>query len=214
MYKAVIFDLDGTILDTLDDLADSVNFALKKHGLPVRENTEIRSFLGNGMVNLVKLSAGDKAEDIAGILADFKEYYAKHSADKTKPYDGVLETISALKEQGVKTAVLSNKGDFAVQPLVKRYFGGLIERAQGENEAAGVLRKPNPDGVYKIMKELGVTEKETVFVGDSEVDILTAKNAGVDCVAVTWGFRDEKDLIENGAEKRISKPSELLDFFK
>lgn len=214
MYKAVIFDLDGTILDTLDDLADSVNFALKKHGLPVRENAEIRSFLGNGMVNLVKLSAGDKAEDIAGILADFKEYYAKHSADKTKPYDGVLETISALKEQGVKTAVLSNKGDFAVQPLVKRYFGGLIERAQGENEAAGVLRKPNPDGVYKIMKELGVTEKETVFVGDSEVDILTAKNAGVDCVAVTWGFRDEKDLIENGAEKRISKPSELLDFFK
>jgi phosphoglycolate phosphatase len=166
------------------------------------------------MVNLVKLSAGDKAEDIAGILADFKEYYAKHSADKTKPYDGVLETISALKEQGVKTAVLSNKGDFAVQPLVKRYFGGLIERAQGENEAAGVLRKPNPDGVYKIMKELGVTEKETVLVGDSEVDILTAKNAGVDCVAVTWGFRDEKDLIENGAEKRISKPSELLDFFK
>ena len=214
MYKAVIFDLDGTILDTLDDLADSVNFALKKHGLPVRENTEIRSFLGNGMVNLVKLSAGDKAEDIAGILADFKEYYAKHSADKTKPYDGVLETISALKEQGVKTAVLSNKGDFAVQPLVKRYFGGLIERAQGENEAAGVLRKPNPDGVYKIMKELGVTEEETVFVGDSEVDILTAKNAGVDCVAVTWGFRDEKDLIENGAEKLISKPSELLDFFK
>ena len=214
MYKAVIFDLDGTILDTLDDLADSVNFALQKHGLPVRENKEIRSFLGNGMVNLVKLSAGDKAEDIAGILADFKEYYAKHSADKTKPYDGVLETISALKEQGVKTAVLSNKGDFAVQPLVKRYFGGLIERAQGENEAAGVLRKPNPDGVYKIMKELGVTEKETVFVGDSEVDILTAKNAGVDCVAVTWGFRDEKDLIENGAEKRISKPSELLDFFK
>ena len=214
MYKAVIFDLDGTILDTLDDLADSVNFALQKHGLPVRENKEIRSFLGNGMVNLVKLSAGDKAEDIAGILADFKEYYAKHSADKTKPYDGVLETISALKEQGVKTAVLSNKGDFAVQPLVKRYFGGLIERAQGENEAAGVLRKPNPDGVYKIMKELGVTEKETVFVGDSEVDILTAKNAGVDCVAVTWGFRDEKDLIENGAEKLISKPSELLDFFK
>ena len=214
MYKAVIFDLDGTILDTLDDLADSVNFALKKHGLPVRENAEIRSFLGNGMVNLVKLSAGDKAENIERILADFKEYYAKHSADKTKPYDGVLETISALKEQGVKTAVLSNKGDFAVQPLVKRYFGGLIERAQGENEAAGVLRKPNPDGVYKIMKELGVTEKETVFVGDSEVDILTAKNAGVDCVAVTWGFRDEKDLIENGAEKRISKPSELLDFFK
>ena len=214
MYKAVIFDLDGTILDTLDDLADSVNFALKKHGLPVRENTEIRSFLGNGMVNLVKLSAGDKAENIEGILADFKEYYAKHSADKTKPYDGVLETISALKEQGVKTAVLSNKGDFAVQPLVKRYFGGLIERAQGENEAAGVLRKPNPDGVYKIMKELGVTEEETVFVGDSEVDILTAKNAGVDCVAVTWGFRDEKDLIENGAEKLISKPSELLDFFK
>ena len=214
MYKAVIFDLDGTILDTLDDLADSVNFALKKHGLPVRENAEIRSFLGNGMVNLVKLSAGDKAENIERILADFKEYYAKHSADKTKPYDGVLETISALKEQGVKTAVLSNKGDFAVQPLVKRYFGGLIERAQGENEAAGVLRKPNPDGVYKIMKELGVTEKETVFVGDSEVDILTAKNAGVDCVAVTWGFRDEKDLIENGAEKLISKPSELLDFFK
>lgn len=214
MYKAVIFDLDGTILDTLDDLADSVNFALQKHGLPVRENAEIRSFLGNGMVNLVKLSAGDKAENIERILADFKEYYAKHSADKTKPYDGVLETISALKEQGVKTAVLSNKGDFAVQPLVKRYFGGLIERAQGENEAAGVLRKPNPDGVYKIMKELGVTEKETVFVGDSEVDILTAKNAGVDCVAVTWGFRDEKDLIENGAEKLISKPSELLDFFK
>ena len=213
MYKTAIFDLDGTLLDTLDDLTNAVNYALTKHGLPERTAKEIRSFLGNGMVRLIELSSNGAA-NTQEILAEFKSYYAVHSADETKPYEGIMEVLDALKKRGVKTAILSNKGDFAVQTLTKEYFGDLIDEAQGENEAQGVKRKPSPDGVYAIMERLGAKAEETVFIGDSEVDIRTAENAGVDCLAVTWGFRDKQELIENGGKTLVATPKELLQFFK
>ena len=213
MYKTAIFDLDGTLLDTLDDLANAVNYALKKHGLPVRSTKDIRAFLGNGMARLIELSASG-ATNTQEILADFKSYYAAHSADKTKPYEGIMEVLSDLKKQGVKTAILSNKADFAVQPLAKQYFGALINVSQGENEAEGVMRKPDAGGVYAIRKALNASAEETVFVGDSEVDIRTAENAGVACSAVTWGFREREELIKHGAETLIDSPSELLKFFE
>ena len=213
MYKTAIFDLDGTLLDTLDDLTNAVNYALAKHGLPERTAKEIRSFLGNGMVRLIELSANGAA-NTQEILAEFKSYYAVHSADETKPYEGIMEVLDALKRRGVKTAILSNKGDFAVQTLTKEYFGDLIDEAQGENEAQGVKRKPSPDGVYAIMERLSAKAEETVFIGDSEVDIRTAENAGVDCLAVTWGFRDKQELIENGGKTLVATPKELLQFFK
>ncbi len=213
MYKIAIFDLDGTLLDTLDDLANAVNYALVKHGLPARSAKEIRAFLGNGMARLIELSANG-AGNTREILADFKTYYATHSADETKPYEGIMEVLAMLKKQGVKTAILSNKGDFAVQTLTRVYFGELIDEAQGENEAQGVKRKPSADGVYAIMRRLNAAKEETVFIGDSEVDILTAENAGVDCLAVTWGFREEQELIENGAKTLVRTPKELLQFFK
>ena len=213
MYKTAIFDLDGTLLDTLADLTNAVNYALAKHGLPERTAKEIRSFLGNGMVRLIELSANGAA-NTQEILAEFKSYYAVHSADETKPYKGIMEVLDALKQRGVKTAILSNKGDFAVQTLTKEYFGDLIDEAQGENEAQGVKRKPSPDGVYAIMERLSAKAEETVFIGDSEVDIRTAENAGVDCLAVTWGFRDKQELIENGGKTLVATPKELLQFFK
>ncbi len=213
MYKTAIFDLDGTLLDTLADLTNAVNYALTKHGLPERTAKQIRSFLGNGMVRLIQLSANGAA-NTQEILAEFKSYYAVHSADETKPYEGIMEVLDALKQRGVKTAILSNKGDFAVQTLTKEYFGDLIDEAQGENEAQGVKRKPSPDGVYAIMERLSVKAEETVFIGDSEVDIRTAENAGVDCLAVTWGFRDKQELIENGGKTLVATPKELLQFFK
>ncbi len=214
MYKTVIFDLDGTLLDTLDDLTDAVNAALCAFGLPIRTKTEVCSFVGNGIAKLIKRAIGYEHARFAEILEAFKSYYRAHCADKTKPYDGVLALLNALKERGVKTAVVSNKADFAVKQLAKVYFGDLLCVAVGENEEAGVRKKPAPDAVFAVMEELGAEKSSTVYVGDSEVDIQTAKNAGVECISVTWGFRTEKFLKDNGATKLIEKPSEMLTFYE
>ena len=214
MYKAIVFDLDGTLLDTLDDLADAVNAALRSFSLPTRTLDEVRQFVGNGAAKLVARAAGEKqAERHAAILQAFRDYYAVHCADKTKPYDGVLTLLSALKSRGVKTAVLSNKPDAAVKALAARYFPNLLLEAAGENEAAGIKRKPAPDALFAVMKRLGVNERETLYVGDSDVDVQTAKNAGVDCVAVTWGFRDEAFLAAHGATKFVRSPLEILEYY-
>lgn len=210
MYKAIVFDLDGTLLDTLEDITSAVKFALENNGLPPRTRAEVRSFVGNGIVNLMRLAAGKHGADEDKILSDFRAYYKAHCNDETKPYDGILSLLKTLKERGVKTAVLSNKADFATQMLVKEYFGELLDRAAGENEAAGIRRKPAPDALLAMMKELGVSQAETAYVGDSEVDIQTAKNAGVDCISVAWGFKDESFLKENGATTIAHSPSELL----
>jgi phosphoglycolate phosphatase len=212
MYTTVIFDLDGTLLNTLDDLADSVNFALATYGLPTHTREKVCAFVGNGMQNLMQLAAGKQDKvDQDELLATFKAHYKKHCKDKTKPYDGIISLLRALKARGVKTAVLSNKADFATKKLVKEYFGEYITHAVGENEAAGIRKKPAPDALFTVMKDFGVTAEETLYVGDSEVDILTAKAAGVDCVSVLWGFKDRRFLIDNGATRLIEQPWQLLD---
>lgn len=207
--KAVIFDLDGTLLNTLDDLYLSVNHMLEKFGLPLRSKKEVRNFLGSGVKVLVDKSLpasfdGNREE----CLSVFKEYYDKHESDHTAPYDGIKAVLMKLHEKGVKSAIVSNKYDAAVKRLKEDYFGSLVDFAVGEGN--GVRIKPAPDGVEKVLAELGVKKQESVYAGDSEVDFLTAKNAGMNFIAVSWGFRDRDRLIETGAETIIDKPDELL----
>lgn len=211
MYEAVIFDLDGTLLDTLDDLWAAVNAALGKFGLPLRTKEEVRSFVGNGIVKLIERSAGKvKKEVFDGVLSAFKGYYGEHCEDNTKPYEGILPLLCELKARGIKTAVVSNKADFAVKKLAEGYFKDLLQEAVGENEAEGIRKKPAPDSLLAVMERLGAGTRSTVYVGDSEVDIQTAKNAGVDCISVTWGFKDRAFLLENGASTLIDDPKEML----
>lgn len=208
---AVIFDLDGTILDTLEDLKDSVNFALLQNGLPPRDIGEIRAFVGNGIRLLIERSVPDNTgEDVLEkCFDDFKKHYKTNSANKTKPYDGVITVLEALKDRGIRLGVVSNKADFAVQTLMESYFPGLFSYAVGEK--AGIRRKPCPDSVNDAIRNLGSDKATTLYVGDSEVDVETARNAGVRCVAVTWGFRDKCVLESLEPEYIIDKPSQLMD---
>ena len=210
-HKAVIFDLDGTILDTLDDLKNSVNFALSKNGLPVRTIDEIRAFVGNGIRLLIERAVPENTDSgvVDRCFEDFKAHYKEHSADNTKPYEGIIALLEELKSKGVKLAVVSNKADFAVQTLVEKYFRGLFDFAVGERE--GIRRKPCPDSVNEAIKVLDASPDEVVYVGDSEVDIETSRNAGVECVAVTWGFRDKCVLESLSPEYIIDKPSQLME---
>ena len=214
MYQTVIFDLDGTLLDTLDDLANAVNYALQSFDLPLRTREEVRSFVGNGVANLMQRAVGETHSKQAEILETFRAYYKEHCEDKTKPYDRVIELLSELKKRGIKTAVVSNKMDSAVKALAKTYFDGLIGDALGENEAAGIRRKPAPDSLIAVMEKLGADKQSTVYVGDSEVDIQTANNAEVECISVTWGFKDEAFLIENGGKIFVDDPMDILNFCK
>jgi len=211
-YKLVIFDLDGTVLDTLDDLADSVNAVLLKNHYPTHTREEICSYVGNGIGLLISraLPQATPEREVLAVLADFKAYYAENCAVKTAPYGGVLAMLARLREAGVQTAVLSNKADFATQALCKRYFNGLFDVVAGEREAEGIPKKPAPDAVFAIMKALGVTAKDTVYVGDSEVDVQTAKNAGVDAILVSWGFRSRQALYEAGAALVVDTPDAVL----
>ena len=214
-YKAVVFDLDGTLLDTIEDLWAAVNAALEAYGLPLRSLDEVRAFVGNGIKNLMQRAIGrEDFPDFNGVFETFKRYYGEHCADRTKPYAGIKELLQELKARGVHTAVLSNKADFATKMLAEQYFSGLLEEAAGENEAAGIRKKPAPDALFAMMERMGVTAAETVYVGDSEVDIQTAKNAGVDCISVTWGFRSRELLIENGGTVLLDTPLEILQYCK
>lgn len=210
-YNTAIFDLDGTILDTLADLRDSVNFALIKNGLPVRTTDEIRAFVGNGIRLLIERSVPCNTDNdiVDKCFLDFKEHYKTNSVNLTKPYEGICETLNELKKSGVKLAVVSNKADFAVQGLVEKYFPDLFDFAVGERE--GVRRKPHPDSVLEVLRELSIRKNEAVYIGDSEVDIETAKNAGLPCIAVTWGFRDKNVLVAGSPEYIIDKPSQITE---
>ena len=211
MYNAVVFDLDGTLLDTLDDLWAAVNAALKKFSLPLRTREEVRGFVGNGIVKLMERAAGQVEKEVFdGALAEFKRFYGEHCEDKTKPYEGVIELLTILKAKGIRTAVVSNKADFAVKKLAEGYFEGLLEYAVGENEEAGIRKKPAPDSLLAVMQSMGAGTSSTVYIGDSEVDIQTAKNAGVDCISVTWGFKDKQFLLDNGATVLVDTPKEIL----
>lgn len=206
-YQAIIWDLDGTLLDTLQDLTASVNAALQAHGCPARTLEEVRSFVGNGVRNLMLRAVPEGREDVdfEALFRDFRAHYAAHYNDATAPYPGVMEVLHTLHEQGVALAVVSNKLDSAVKALCTRHFGSLIPVAIGEQE--GVPRKPAPDSVYRAMELLGTAD--ALYIGDSEVDIATAKNAGLPCICVSWGFRPEEALRAAGAE-RIAPDADTL----
>ena len=212
-YKVAIFDMDGTILNTLEDLADSMNYCLKKYGMPERSLNEIKSFVGNGIRRLVELAVPGGIEDktIDEMCVTYIEYYKNHCAVKTRPYDGIREVLIKLKDRGVLTAVVSNKADLAVKKLCKEYFDGLFDYAAGEKD--GVRRKPYPDSVISVMEYFGADPDEVVYIGDSEVDFQTAHNAGVDVIMVSWGFRDEDSLRSIGADIIVHEPDEILKEF-
>ena len=199
--KAVVFDMDGTILDTLGDLRSSVNHALREYGLPERSSAEIRLFLGSGMVYLIHKAVpeGTDPETEASVLASHKTYYPMHCAEQTKPYPGICELLSSLRDAGILTAVVSNKSDPNVQALVKDYFDGLFTVAVGARD--GIPRKPSPELVEIALSELGVSKSDAVYIGDSDIDVATARNAGLSMITVLWGFRDKPQLIEAGAER-------------
>ena len=210
-YDAVIFDLDGTLLDTLDDLMEATNYALGEMGYPPRSRKEVESFVGNGVAKLMERAVppGTSPTDTARALDIFKPYYALHSKDRTAPYPGILEAMEVLRQKGCKLAVVSNKFDAAVKALAEDYFPGLVDLAAGENEAGGVPKKPDPTMVLQTIAALGSTTDRAVYVGDSDVDLQTAKNAGLPCISVTWGFRDEGFLLAHGADTLIHRPDEL-----
>ena len=209
-YQTAVFDLDGTLLDTLEDLYRAVNRALSDHLLPLRSREEVRLFVGNGVERLIRraVPAGCDEETTLSVLADFKAVYAAICEDNTRPYDGILDLLATLRERGVRVAVVSNKFDAATKQLCRKYFGDLVEVAIGER--ADVRKKPAPDTVYEALRELGVTDKNAVYIGDSDVDIQTAENCGMDCISVTWGLRDEDFLVKSGASSLVRTPSELL----
>lgn len=213
MKKAVIFDLDGTLLNTLGDLASSVNFALCECGYPERTIDEVRSFIGNGVVVLIHRSVpdGTTQADEKKCFEIFRKRYLEHMEDTTAPYEGVNELIFELSKLGIKTAVVSNKLDAGVKGLCKEYFPHLT-CAFGVNTESE--RKPAPTNVFKALNELKVEKADALYVGDSEVDVQTAQNAGLGMLGVTWGYRSREELIGSGAETTVDSPSQILEYIK
>ena len=211
-FNTYIFDLDGTLLDTLTDLAASCNYALRTHGMPEHSIDDVRRFVGNGVRKLMERAIPNGAQnpDFEATFATFREHYMHHSLDTTRPYPGIPEVLKELKSRGCRLAVVSNKMMAATQDLIRHFFPDTIEVAIGEHEAEGIRKKPAPDTVYAALKELGVDKDGAVYVGDSDVDIATARNSGLPCISVLWGFRDQEFLIEHGGETFISKPQDLL----
>ncbi|MBR2811695.1 MAG: HAD family hydrolase [Solobacterium sp.] len=209
MKKLVIFDMDGTILYTLEDIVLCMNETLRQYGFAPVEKEYLRAIIGNGIRNEVNhcLPSDTDDETREKVFETFNELYGVHCGDHTGPYEGIPELLERLKEKGYRTAVVSNKGDYAVRELVKQYFNGLLEIAAGERE--GIRRKPAPDMVFEAVKACGVAIAEAVYVGDSEVDIETAGQAGMDCILVTWGYRSEAFLKEHGAKVLVSDMTAL-----
>lgn len=209
-YEAVVFDLDGTLLDTLEDLKDSVNAALQAYDCPERSLDEVRSFVGNGIRKLIErcLEGGEEHPKFEKVFHAFQAEYRKNCRNKTKPYDGVIELIRTLKKENLKVAIVSNKADFAVKELNRYYFGEFDLPAIGEKE--NVRRKPAPDTVFQALKELEVSSGHAIYVGDSDVDLMTAENAGIPCISVLWGFRDREFLEEHHAQYFAKKPEDVL----
>ena len=207
----IIFDLDGTLLYTIEDLTDSTNYALKHFGYPTRTVEEITNFVGNGVRLLIERAIPDGKDNpnLEECLTLFKTHYSNNMFNKTKPYDNIIDTLKELKKQNYKTAVVSNKFDSAVKELCNKYFEGLINSAVGQRD--NVNKKPAPDAVFEVMKELNVTSEQCIYVGDSEVDIKTAENAGIPCISVTWGYKSIDFLYKNGAETLIYSPEEILE---
>lgn len=216
MIKLIIFDLDGTLLNTLDDLADASNLILTRHGFPVHELDEYRYFVGNGIYKLMERAMPpDAAKDTAlvSVLRDeMNTYYSEHNNEKTAPYPGVIELIKTVRERGIKTAVLSNKPHEFTLALCEELLGGGFELALGQREGYPV--KPDRRLTQEIMETAGVTAEETLYLGDSGVDMQTAKNGGIFAIGALWGFRERDELLENGADALISTPCEILGYIK
>ena len=214
-YKLAIFDMDGTILNTLEDLTDSVNHILTIHDYPIRTINEVKSFLGNGILRLIQLAVPENAnistETLNSLYNEFIEYYKIHNQDKTTAYDGVKELIIQLKSVGYKTAVVSNKVDVAVKQLCIKYFDGLFDYSVGER--TGIQKKPAPDSVVEVLNKLQVANTDAVYIGDSEVDIATAKNSKMDSIIVSWGFREKDFLYSMGAATIVDSPDEIRKLF-
>lgn len=214
MIDTIIFDLDGTLLNTLEDLKDSVNFALERNDLPYRKLSEIRAFVGNGIRLLVERAVPENTdkEKVDACFKDFCDYYKIHMEDKTAPYDGIVEMLKNVKASGFKTAIVTNKVDYAAQDLCKRMFGENIDFVVGSTDDRP--NKPAPDGVFYAVEKLGSKLENTIFVGDADTDILTAKNAGLESIGVLWGFRDREIIEEAGAEYIVDTVKDLEKLLK
>lgn len=208
-YDAVLFDMDGTLLNTLADLTAAVNHTLRAYGYPAREMDEVRAFVGNGVRKLIERALPGGADDpnMEAALAAFKAYYTEHCDVHTRPYDGVLDTLAALHEAGLKLAIVSNKNDEAVRALSRTFFGSLVNVAVGGRD--GVPRKPAPQMPLLALEALGAVPERTLFVGDSDVDMETAQNTGMDCMLVSWGFREAEALMRLAPRYLVSDPAEM-----
>ena len=212
MYKAVLFDMDGTVLDTVGDLTDAINVSLEKFGFPVRSQEEVKSFLGKGPAHFVNCAVPEGTDEATRrqVLAFYEPYYDSHCQIKTAPYPGIMELLHCLKNRGIQLAVISNKQEAAVKALAARHFGDLLALAVGTSDS--IPCKPNPAAVLSAMGELGVEKSETLYVGDMDVDLNTARNAGIACACVSWGFLGRKKLESLGAEHIVDSTEELLAF--
>ena len=212
-YTTAVFDLDGTLLDTLEDLTASINHMLSLNGFPLRTLGEIRTFVGNGMAKLVERSLPENADmnNFGAYSKQFTQHYGKNSKNKTRAYDGVIDVLCALKNKGIKTAVVSNKMDEQTKPLCREFFGSTVDYAVGQKE--GIEKKPAPDSVFDALRTLGSGKEESVYIGDSDVDFMTAKNSGLDFIGVSWGFKGREFLEALGAKTVIDSPQELIEYF-
>lgn len=210
-YQTYIFDLDGTLLNTLTDLAASCNFALRTHGMPERTVDEVRRFVGNGVKKLMERAIPDGLDNplFDDTYKAFKEHYLIHSLDHTEPYPGIRELLQTLKQNGVKMAVVSNKFYAATQELCQHFFSDTISVAIGERE--DICKKPAPDTVNEVLRQLGASRETAVYIGDSDVDIDTARNSSMPCISVLWGFRDKEFLLEHGATTLVREPAEIAE---
>lgn len=221
MKKAVIFDLDGTLLDSIRDLAGAINEILKRHGYETLPVETVKSYVGNGLSMLLKRALMDERQQPAVPVTEetFREYlqeliiyYHDHCMDQTAPYPGIMEMLKTLKEAGIRTAIVTNKNTLAATELWQQLFKETVSLVVGEDEAHGIRKKPEPDMVMEALQRLNVTPEEAVYVGDSEVDVQTARNAGMEGIFVLWGFRTKEELEEAGAETVIKEPRELGQF--
>ena len=209
-YTTIVFDCDGTLLDTLTDLRNAVNYVLRAHDLPERSVSEVKAALGNGVAHLMRQSLPDSISEAEfnTCLDEFKAYYGEHLQDYTAPYPGMLDVLDTLRAKGYKLAIVSNKIQEGITPLNKEYFGDRLPVAIGERP--GLQRKPAPDMVLQALKELGSTQSESIYIGDSEVDVATAKNSGLLCIGVTWDFRDEQLHKELGVKHIARKAEDIV----
>ena len=210
-YKAAIFDLDGTLLDTLEDLTYSVNLVLSARGLPTHSEENVRKFVGDGALKLIEraMPDGTSEAEVSSATDEYKRVYAENMFRSSGPYPGITELISDLHKSGRRVAVVSNKYAASTEKLCRRFFP-QIDAVMGEKEESGIRRKPAPDMLISVVKKLGLQLSETVYVGDSEVDIMTAEAAGIPCISVTWGFKTRDFLEANGAKRTVSVPSEVM----